>query len=171
MEEWYAIQAKPHREFWASSALDAIAGVQTYLPVLKVKPANPRARQVRPFFPGYLFACADLERVGLSVLRWTPGVARVVSYGAKPIPIRNDVIEEIRLQVAMAQQEDPYGLGQFEHGDRVRIKEGLFSGFEGMFDTRVGAQLRVRVLVEFLGRLTATELDVRLIERATPRTA
>jgi len=168
MEKWYAIQTKPCREFYASSALDSVVGVQTYLPVLHVKPVNPRARKTRPFFPGYLFACADLEQVGLSVLRWTPGVAQVVCCGSRPVAILDHVIEEIRLRVATVQQEDPFGVGRFRHGDHVRIKAGPFEGFEGMFDTRIGAKTRVQILVEFLGRLTTTELDVRNIEKISP---
>ena len=170
MEEWYAIQTKPCREFYASSALGSVAGVQTYLPILHVKPVNPRARKTRPFFPGYLFACADLEQVGLSVLRWTPGVAQVVSCGAEPVAIPNRVIEEIQLRVDEEQLEDPFGLGRFHHGDRVRIKAGPFEGFGGMFDTRIGAQTRVRILVEFLGRPTVTDLDVRHLEKISPCT-
>lgn len=171
MKEWYAVQTKPRREFYASSALDFVASVQTYLPILRVKPVNPRARKTRPFFPGYLFVCADLEQVGLSVLRWTPGVAQVVCCGSKPVAIPDRVIEKIRLRVDMVQQEDPFGLGRFSQGDRVRIKEGPFEDFVGMFDTRIGAKMRVQILVEFLGRLTATELDVRYIEKISPCTA
>ena len=39
-----------------------------------------------------------------------------------------------------------------------------------MSDTRLGGRMRARILVEFLGRLTATELDVRYLEKASPRT-
>lgn len=167
MKEWYAVQTKPRREFYASSALESVAGVQTFLPVLQVKPVNPRSRTTLPFFPGYLFVCADLDQVGLSALCWTPGVAQVASYGGKPVAIPNRVIDEIRRRVDVVQQEDPFGLGRFQHGDRVRVKSGPLEGYEGMFDTRIGSQMRVRILVEFLGRLTATELDVRTIEKVS----
>ena len=50
------------------------------------------------------------------------------------------MIEEILRRVKEIQQEDPFGLGQFRRGDRVRITGGPFEGFEGMFDTRLGGE-------------------------------
>jgi len=97
-------------------------------------------------------------------------VGRVLGYDDKPACIPSPVIEEIRRRVKEIQQEDPFGLRQFRRGDRVRITGGPFEGFEGMFDTRLGGRMRARILVEFLGRLTATELDVRYFEKASPRT-
>lgn len=170
MEEWYAVQSKPRKEFLACNALTFVAGVRTYLPALRVKPVNPRARKTRPFFPGYLFVLVDLAQVGLSAIKWVPGVVRMLGNNDKPVSIPSPVIEQIRRRVAELQQEDPLGLGQFRRGDRVRITGGLFEGFEGMFDTRLGGRMRARILVEFLGRLTAAELDVRYLEKVSPRT-
>lgn len=169
MEEWYAIQTKPHKEFFACNTLSSTAGVQTYLPTLHVKPVNPRARKTRPFFPGYLFVLFDLAQVGLLSIRWSPGVVRVLSYGDKPISIPEPTIEEIRHRVAEVQLEDPLGQGRFRQGDRVRITAGPFEGYEGMFDTRLRGHMRARILVEFLGRLTAAKLDIRYLEKARPR--
>jgi transcription elongation factor/antiterminator RfaH len=170
MEEWYAVQTKPRKEFLASRALAAIAGVRTYLPCLHVKPINPRSRKTLPFFSGYLFLLADLARVGLSTVRWTPGVMRVLGCGDTPVSIPSSVIDQIRHRVAVLQQEDPAGLGHFRQGDRVRITTGLFEGFEGMFDTRLSGRMRARILVDFVGRLTPTEVDIRYLEKASPRT-
>lgn len=171
MEEWYAIQTKPRKEFFAHNSLASIAGVQTYLPSLQVKPINPRARKIRPFFPGYLFVLVDLAQVGLAAIRWTPGVARVVGCGDRPVSIPKTVIEQIRHRVTEMQREGAFALGRFRQGDRVRITAGPFEGFEGMFDTRLDGRMRARILVEFLGRLTTTELDVRYLEKVAPRAA
>jgi transcriptional antiterminator RfaH len=133
------------------------------LPTVRVEPVNPRARKIRPFFPGYLFALLDLDRVGPSAIQWSAGVRRIVGYGEKPIPIPDPVIAEIRRRVDEAQQKDPLGLGQFQRGDRVRITAGPFEGFEGMFDARLGGRTRSRILLEFVGRLTAAEVDVRTL--------
>ena len=169
MEEWYAIQAKPRKEFAACAALASIEGVEAYLPTLRVEPVNPRARKIRAFFPGYLFVCADLVQIGLSAIRWTPGVARVLDCGGVPVSIPQPVIEEIRRRVEEVQQ-GAFGLRQFRRGDWVRITKGPFQDLEGMFDTRIGGRTRARILVEFLGRLTTTELDVRYLEKVSPRT-
>jgi len=78
MEEWYAVQSEPRQEFLACHALTSIAGVRNFLPALRVRPINPRARKMRPFFPGYLFVLVDLAQVGLSAIKWVPGVGRVL---------------------------------------------------------------------------------------------
>jgi transcriptional antiterminator RfaH len=167
-KEWYAVQTKPHSEFLASKVLDAVPEVRAYLPNLRVNPVNPRARKVRPFFPGYLFVCADLDQVGRSAIQWSAGVTRIVGSGETPLSIPERVIAEIRYRVDQTQRTDPLGAGLFKHGDRVRITAGPFEGYEGMFDARLGGQTRSRILLEFVGRLTAAELDIRTLEKVGP---
>jgi transcription elongation factor/antiterminator RfaH len=167
MQRWYVIQTKPHKEFMVRDALARLQDVQAYLPILRVKPVNPRARKVRPFFPGYLFAHADLSRVGLSAIQWNPGIVRVLGSGDEPVAISPHVIDKIRDRVREVQQQEAFASGRFRKGDRVRITTGPFEGFEGMFDTRLGGQMRARILVEFLGRLTVTEVDARYLEKVS----
>ena len=150
-------------------ALACIEDVQVYLPALHVKPVNPRSRKIRPFFPRYLFVHVDLDRVGLSDIQWRPGVSRVLDCGGEPVSIPASVVEAIRRKVEEVQLlEQDFGSGRFRKGDRVRVTKGPFEGFEGMFDTRMGGKARARILVDFLGRLTATELDVRYLEKVSP---
>ncbi len=169
MPQWYAVQTKPHKEFMVRDTLARLDGVDAYLPVLRVKPVNPRARKIRPFFPGYLFVCTDLEQVGLSSLQWAPGVIRLLGTEGEPLPIRDHVVEGIRDRLAEVQDQVARGGGLFRTGDRVRITKGLFEGYEGMFDVRLGGRMRARILVEFLGRAIAAEVDVRNLEKIPPR--
>ncbi len=169
MREWYAVQARPHKEFVTRDALARIDGLDAYLPTWRVEPINPRARKIHPFFPGYLFVCCDLDQVGLSRLKWTPGVARIIGCDHQPTAIDPSIIEQIRCQVDRVQQDGVYGLGQFRRGDRVRVVRGPFAGFEGMFDVRLGDKMRVRILIEFLGRLTTAKVDVRDLEKVSRR--
>ncbi len=169
MQEWYAIQTKPYKELVAREALGSIEDVQVYLPLLRVKPVNPRARKVRPFFPGYLFACVDLVQVGLSAVRWVPGVVRVLGCGDQPVAIPESVIQEIRCRVEEAQQTNRIDAQSFQQGERVRITSGPLEGFEGMFDTRLAGQMRARILVEFVGRFTPAEVDIGSLEKLSPR--
>lgn len=165
MTQWYAVQTQPHKEFLVDRALGAVVGIEAYLPVLQVEPINPRARKRRPFFPGYLFVQADLEEVGLSAIQWAPGVVRVLGCDEVPIPIPEHVIAEIQQHLGQVQAEDPMGLGRLKKDDRVRITTGPFAGYEGMFDLHLDGRTRVRILVEFLGRLTAAEVDIRALEK------
>jgi transcription antitermination factor NusG len=169
MPKWYAAQTKPHKEFMVRDVLAHTENVEVFLPVLHVNPVNPRARKIRPFFPGYLFLRADLEQVGISAIQWTPGLVRVLGAEDQPQPIPDRVIQEIRFRVGEVQEDEAHAGGRFRKGDLVRITSGPFDGFEGMFDTRLGGKTRARILIEFLGRLTATEVDVRNLEEVSRR--
>jgi len=152
----------------AEGALAAIEGIETFLPTLHVKPVNPRSRTERPFFPGYLFVCADLSALGQNCIQYRPGVTRLVGLDDDPTPIPEPIIAEIRDRVEAAQAQDPLGLGGsafLKPGDRVRILSGPLRGYEGMFDTRLGGQTRARILVDFMGRELKTDLDVRMVEK------
>ena len=92
--QWYAVQTHPNREFMADSALAAIEGVETFLPALHVQPVNPRSRKERPFFPGYLFVCADLRALGQNCIQYKPGVTRLVGLDDEPTPIPVPIIAE-----------------------------------------------------------------------------
>lgn len=162
------MQTHPNRECLAKSALAALDGVETYLPILHVQPVNPRARTERPFFPGYLFVQADLGALGQSCIQHRPGVVRLVGLGDEPTPIPAAVVDEIRERVQLAQAQDPLGLcggATLQPGDKVRVLSGPLAGYEGMFDTRLGGPARARILVEFMGRVIKADLSVRALEK------
>ena len=69
MMQWYVLQSKPQKESLLHDQL-CLRGIEAYYPRLYLKPANPRARKSRPYFPGYLFIHVDLENTGLSRLQW-----------------------------------------------------------------------------------------------------
>jgi len=63
--QWYALRSKPHKE---EAVLHQVVtrGYEVFYPRLRVKPVNPRARKIQPYFPGYMFIHVDLEEAGLS---------------------------------------------------------------------------------------------------------
>ena len=165
---WYTVQTKPRAEAQAKEAL-LRNGVVVYLPLVKVARVNPRARPVVPLFPGYLFAQANLDQVGQSAINWVPGVVRLVSFGSEPVAVPEAVIEHVRRRLAEVEKSGEFGLGLFKRGDRVRITTGPFRDLDAVFDQKLTAKGRARVLVEFLGRLTATEVDLDLLEKLDQR--
>src|SRR5687768_13898413 len=93
MEEksWFAVHTKPRCESQADAYLRS-QKLDTYYPTLTVKPVNPRASKIRPFFPGYLFIHVNLEAVGRSALEWAPGTTGLVSFGGEPAAIPDHFI-------------------------------------------------------------------------------
>ena len=51
----------------------------------------------------------------------------------------------------------------FERGDKVRILEGPYRGFEGVIDEATAAEGRLHVLVPTFGRHTRLELAYRQV--------
>jgi transcription antitermination factor NusG len=136
--------------------------------MVRVARVNPRARPVSPLFPGYLFVQADLDRVGQAAINWVPGVLSLVSFGGIPAAVPDRVIEHIRQR--LAEIEDRLGqersvTAPFRRGDRVRITAGPLRELDAVFDRPLTSSGRVRVLIQFLGRLAACEVDLEALEK------
>ncbi len=168
MLNWYALRSKPHQEDIVQSALRA-RGIETYLPVWRPPEARTGRRVVRPYFPCYLFARADLEVTGVSGLQYTPGVRQVVLRGDRPASVDGQVIDELRQRLVELEASLMDQRGHvLHHGDRVIIRAGLFEGYEAIFDRRLSSGERVRVLVDFLQHRTPCELDAAWVEKRVP---
>lgn len=157
---WYVLHSKPHMEEVLWRQVQA-RGFEAYYPHLRVRPVNPRARAVRPYFPRYLFVQANLEEVGISVFQWMPGAVGLVCFGGVPATVPSILIEAIRLRVDAinAAGGDPDVV--FKPGDRVRVTEGPFAGYEGIFDARLDGKERARILLQLLNDRVLS-LEVRL---------
>jgi transcriptional antiterminator RfaH len=146
---WFAIQARPHQEELAFANL-ARLDLEVFL---------PRARQTqsvcgvarlltKPLFPGYFFS-KFAPIIAIDVVRYSPGVLRVVGSSRFPIPVAPEIIASIRERV------QPDGLihlepKQFKPGDSVKIEQGPFEGFMGRVERESDDGRRVSVLLEAL---------------------
>ena len=126
--------------------------LEVYFPALHVEPKNPRASRVRPFFPGYMFVRIDLDDQGDNALRWTPGTMGLVRFGDKPAIVPDNLIGELRHRLATLQEKGGSEEKQYEKGERVRIVDGPFAGYEAIFDAHLSGNDRVHVLLSFLSR-------------------
>jgi len=165
---WYTVHTKPRAEQQVEAALTR-KGLTVYLPMVKVARVNPRARPIMPLFPGYLFVQADLEQVGQSAINWAVGVANLVSFGGEPAVVPEAVIQHIQSRVVKVQQDGTFGLGRLHKGDHVRITTGPLRDLDAVFDQPLSAKGRARVLIEFLGRLTAAEVDLEALDKLDQR--
>ncbi len=167
--QWYALQSKPNQEqlLWYQLGL---IGVEAYLPRLSVRPANPRARTLVPYFPGYLFARLDWHSRPFSSVAWLPGMRRIVAFDGEPASVPEHLITAVRAHVEAANQEQKDPLAGLQRGDRVRLTAGPFAGYEAIFDTRLNGGDRARVLLRFIASLQVSlEVPAALLERARVR--
>jgi transcription elongation factor/antiterminator RfaH len=148
---WYVIRSKPNKEEFLAEQL-AAHGIKVYHPRIRVQVVNPRARKVRPYFPGYLFVQMDLGSVNASVLHWMPGASGLVSYGGEPASVPDALVTAINRRVEEINSAGGELFDELKSGDTVVIQAGPFEGYEAIFDSRVSGSERVRVLLKLLQR-------------------
>lgn len=167
MLRWYVMQSKPRKEAFLRERL-RIQRIDVYLPSIRVKPVNPRARKEQPFFPGYLFVQVDLEEIPISEFRRISGSIGLVCYGGEPAHVGDALIREIQAQVEEITDSADRYVDRFRSGDLVVIKDGPFATYKAMFDCRLSGQDRVRVLLELLqGQKMRLELSGRQLQALT----
>lgn len=144
---WYAVYTKAGDEQRTASNLRA-GSIETFAPRRRERRMNrvrcKVAYVVKPLFPRYLFARFNVQEA-LWRVRYTRGVHSVVSFGAGPSAVRDELIELLREQGG---EDGVIRVGEELHeGDRVRIREGPFKNFEGVFSGRMQDNERVRILL------------------------
>lgn len=163
---WYALRTKPRKEDIVWQQLRS-QEIEHYYPRVRVHPVNPRARKVKPYFPGYLFLRIDLEDMGISAFQWMPHSLGLVSFGGEPAHIPDNVLFEMRRRVQEIADAGGEIFDGLKPGDVVRVQGGPFAGYEAIFDSRLDGQERVRVLLQFINnqREVPVELDVSQIRQ------
>jgi transcriptional antiterminator RfaH len=148
---WYALQSKPNKEDALNEQL-LNQGFEVFYPRIRVNPVNPRARKIKPYFPGYLFIRADLEAVGLSTFQWMPFSRGMVVFDQEPAAVPDPLINAIRHRVQQVNDSGGEVFNGLNTGDEVFIQEGPFAGYEAIFDVRLPGNERVRVLIKLLSQ-------------------
>jgi transcriptional antiterminator RfaH len=163
---WYLVYCKPRQEQTARVNLGR-QGYESYLPLVRQarKRQGRRITVVTPMFPRYLFIHLSDQTDNWGPIRSTLGVVSLVRFGMKPAQVPEDLIATLR------KREDEDGiqilpLDNYRQGARIRITEGGFAGYEGIFLARSGTE-RVTVLLNLLGRQIRTRVDIGAIEPAT----
>lgn len=158
-KHWYLVHSKPRQEQVAKEHLER-QGYGTYLPLLR----TPRRRngrriiRIEPMFPRYFFIRLDTETDNWAPIRSTVGVSTLVRFGMMPTPVPDELIEALRQRDDSAGVQD-LPLHKFESGQQVRIEEGPFMGYEGIFLAE-SSQQRVLVLLDIVGKSAKARVDV-----------
>src|SRR5437762_10418323 len=116
-------------------------GVEAYVPQL---PA--RANEQRAFvFPGYLFARPRPGTDDLLRIRSIDGIAYALPRGGPPAELPDSVVQLLRRREATPARP-------LERGEKVVVMAEPFRSLEAVFDRRLNATGRVRVLLELVHR-------------------
>ncbi len=166
---WYVLNTKPCKEEFLWEQCLA-RGYETFLPRIRAQTVNPRARKVRPYFPGYIFVNVDIERIGISTLQWMPGAQRLISFDGVPASVPDSLIRAIQKRLEEINAAGGELFDGLKPGDVVYIQDGLFAGYEAIFDTSLPGSKRVRVLLKLLQahRQIPVDLPAGQIKRKDP---
>jgi transcription antitermination factor NusG len=165
---WFALQVRSRWEDAAAGLLRA-KGLETLLPTYSTKRKwSDRFKVVEsPLFPGYVFCRFDVHN-RLPVLI-TPGVIAVVGRGKTPVAIDDMEIHSIQAALQSGVHVEPWPY--VEIGERVRIKDDVLDGMEGILTNFKGSH-RVVISVTLLRRSVALEIDrSRIAPLGSVRTA
>ncbi|MEQ8605005.1 MAG: transcription termination/antitermination NusG family protein [Marivibrio sp.] len=162
MRRWYVVQAKPGQERTAEANL-LRQGYRAYLPRLKSRRKAGGGRWITvpvPLFPGYLFVELDVTRQAWRSINGTIGAIGLVSFGPRPSPLPDGVIEGVRAREGadgLVELDAGDAAARYKPGDRVAIADGPLAEADGLFQAADGRK-RVVVLMRLLGR----EVPVRV---------
>jgi transcriptional antiterminator RfaH len=163
---WHVVQAHFHSEAKAQIHL-ARQGFETYLPRYLKRRRHARRIDVvaAPLYPCYLFVGFDPVVQQWRSIRSTVGVVQLLCNGELPRTIDGSIIDGLK------GREDSQGFIQlaqrsrFSCGDRVRVRDGVFSDCLGLFENMTDRE-RVVILLDLLGRKVRVTLDEEFIAAA-----
>ena len=99
----------------------------------------------QPLFPCYLFIkIVDRWRS----LQSTYGIASIISAGASPLFVKDEIIDDLRNRERSGYIQLPKSK-KFEVGDKVTIQAGMFAGQQALVE-RMSARDRQKVLLALL---------------------
>lgn len=162
-KKWYLIYTKPRQESVARTNL-LRQGYETYLPLMRQVRRRQGRRQtvIGPMFPRYLFVHLDQTTDNWGPIRSTLGVVSLVRFGQLPAEAPDALIGFLH------SREDEQGVQtiapeDFRPGGKVRITDGAFAGYEGVYLAR-NSRERVVVMLDLCGKSTRTMLNPDYLE-------
>lgn len=164
--QWYAVYCEMLKERFAAVNLHHQLGLTVYLPMVKQQVRGQP--QPTSLFPRYLFVQADFQTVAPSSINATPGVTRLVAFDQTPLPVPATVITSLHRQIEQLNRQGGLPPHPFQPGDAVRIDAGPLQGLAGVFIGPMHPSERVRILLNFLGRLNEVSVEAKHVTRPSP---
>jgi len=142
MNSWFVLNTKPKKEFQVERLFEE-GGLDFYCPRYIYE-----ARE-KPFFSGYGFIYFDYP-AQYKLVKYTRGVKRIIGNQESPIPVPEEIIQQIKQrEIAGYIEFEKYG-GIPEIGDEIEIMEGPMKGLRGIFRKELTDKERVMILLNFV---------------------
>jgi len=133
---------------------------QVYIPYERfVEVKNGKKRSLtKNAFPGYVLLEAILDKQTRNLIMDIPSVMGFLGVDDNPTPLRPDEVEKI-LVPESAVEHRAVVEAPFKVGDSVKVIDGPFSSLTGIVHEVCTERMKVKVMINFFGRSTPTELD------------
>ena len=164
---WNVLHVAPQCEPQVCKYL-AVHGVESYAPQFppppRTRPGSVRDRKHRWVFPGYVFLRPPEEFSEWDLIRWAPGVRRMLDQDGSPGVLADEIIDHLRRR--LAERELIPARPRFSKGQPVVIQSGPLRMVDAIFEHELDAPERVLILVRLLGRPLSVEVDPAILRPA-----
>jgi transcriptional antiterminator NusG len=120
----------------------------------------------RRFMPGYVLVHMEMSNRGYHLISSINRVTGFLGPQGKPMPMRDAEVNQILNRVEQG-QEAPRNLIRFDIGEKVKVTDGPFEGFDGMVEEVDEPHNRLKVSVSIFGRPTPVELEFTQVSKGS----
>lgn len=159
MKNWFVLNTKPKKEFQVQRLFEE-GGIDFYCP------RYIHETRAKPFFAGYGFIYFAYP-AQYRLVRYTRGVKRVIGNQQGPIPIPEEIIQEIKKREINGYIElEKYGEIP-EIGDEIEIMEGPMKGLRGIFRKELTDKERVVILLNYVSYQGQLIIEKKKLKKVT----
>ena len=162
---WYLVFTKPREEEKAKINLEN-QGFKSFMPKISlVEEGEELSSKVELMFPRYIFTKLKTENTNWIKINSTYGVSKIVSYGGKPAYIPESLVNDLKVKCGeggILEQKKIFT--NYEKGDQIFIKDGIFKGKDAIFLSYKGKD-RVRVLLEIISQSSVADISSSHIDK------
>ena len=118
----------------------------------------------RRFMPGYVLVRMEMSNRGYHLISSINRVTGFLGPQGRPMPMRDAEVNQILNRVEEGEIA-PRNLIRFDIGERVKVTDGPFEGFDGMVEEVDESHNRLKVSVSIFGRSTPVELEFTQVSK------
>ena len=118
----------------------------------------------RRFMPGYVLVRMEMTNRGYHLISSINRVTGFLGPQGKPMPMRDAEVNQILNRVEEGEAA-PRNLIRFDIGEKVKVTDGPFEGFDGMVEEVDEPHNRLKVSVSIFGRPTPVELEFTQVSK------
>ena len=167
--QWYVIHTYSGYESMVENNLHNMVennGLQDWIVEVKVPveddivEKNGKRKVVqRKKFPSYVFIKMIYSNHIWFMVTNTRGVTGFVGPAGRPLPLRDDEVKRLGLEVIDFEDLD------IKPGANVRVISGALENFDGVIESISAERQKVKVVISMFGRDTPVELDFSQVEK------